>query len=169
MRMKIKVAIFSILFLLCFMLEPAVVVADRFPQGRALDFALKDISGNTVRLSDFDGMIIVLNFFTTWCPPCSREMPEFDEVAKKYNRRVKIIAVNISHELLSTVQRFSDNCDLEYVTILMDDGSANKLYGPMRAIPVTFIIDEDFNIVMRYTGMKTREELGEYIEKMLNK
>ena len=55
------------------------------------DFHLQDISGNTIRLSDYKGKVILLNFFATWCLPCRVEMPDFKKVSKEYKNEEKLL------------------------------------------------------------------------------
>ncbi|MBL7157526.1 MAG: TlpA family protein disulfide reductase [Candidatus Omnitrophica bacterium] len=139
---------------------------ERSAFGRAPDFELQDINGNTVRLSDYSGKVILLNFFATWCPPCRVEMPDFNEIADNYKGRVKIIAVNVGRESLSKVQRFAASNNLKF-TIAMDNGSVSNSYGPIRAIPVTVLIDRNFNIAKKYIGMRTKDIFTEGIKELL--
>ena len=134
--------------------------------GKAPDFQLQDINGNTITLSDYSGKVIALNFFATWCPPCRVEMPDFNEIQAEYPDRVKIIAINVGRESISKVQGFADSNNLEF-TIAMDDGNVSRLYGPIRAIPVTVIIDRDFNIAKKYVGLRTKEVFVADIETLL--
>jgi thiol-disulfide isomerase/thioredoxin len=134
--------------------------------GKATDFEIRDINGNTVKLADYSGKVIILNFFATWCPPCRREMPDFNEIAKKYPDDVKIIAVNVGREALPTVQSFASRNKLD-ITIALDDGSVGKAYGPISAIPVTVMIDRKFNIAKRYIGLRQQEVFVADIEKLL--
>ena len=140
--------------------------AEKPSQGKALDFELKDIKGNTLRLSDYSGRVILLNFFATWCPPCRVEMPDFDKIAKEYKDDVTVIAINISRESPRTVQDFVSRNNLTF-TVAIDDGSVSSLYGPVNAIPVTVIIDKDFNIAKKYIGMRKKEVFVRDIEGLL--
>ncbi|MFC1576396.1 TlpA disulfide reductase family protein [Candidatus Omnitrophota bacterium] len=123
--------------------------------GNAQDFTVKDINGKTVKLSDYSGKVILLNFFATWCPPCRTEMPDFEELQKEYKNDLKVIAINVGRESQGTVKSFAEKNGLTY-TIAMDDGSISRLYGPMPGIPVTVIIDKSFNIAKRYVGLRTK-------------
>jgi len=134
--------------------------------GKALDFEARDINGNMVKLSKYSGKIIMLNFFATWCPPCRKEMPDFNDIAKERKRDVKIIGVNVGRENLSKVRNFVNSGNLEF-DIVIDDGSISNLYGPITAIPVTVIIDRDFNIVKRHIGLMTKETLIEELKDLL--
>jgi len=127
------------------------------------DFELKDINGRTLKLSSHKGKVIILNFFATWCPPCRMEMPDFNEIAKDYKGKVEIIGVNVGRESLAKVREFVKSYDLKF-TIAIDDGTVSQLYGPIRAIPVSVVIDKDFNIAKRYIGARPKEIFIEDIE-----
>jgi len=133
--------------------------------GKAIDFELKDVNGKTIQLSDYSGKIIMLNFFGTWCPPCRVEMPDFNEIAKKYKNDVKVIAVCVGGSSPSKAKAFAEGMGLGF-TIVVDDGTVSRLYGPIRAIPVTVIIDKDFNIAEKYIGRRSREVFENAVKKL---
>ncbi|MFH1594717.1 MAG: TlpA disulfide reductase family protein [Candidatus Omnitrophota bacterium] len=157
------------IFLLAFSLMTFVVgcgntQAEKPASGdRASDFELTHINGDKIKLSDHAGKIIILNFFATWCPPCRNEMPDFDTIAKENKGTVEVIAVNVGREPLAKVQDFAKSNNLSF-SIVMDDGKVSNVYGPIRAIPVTVVIDKDFNIARRYIGMRTKEVFIKDIE-----
>ncbi|OGW74824.1 MAG: hypothetical protein A2Z72_06090 [Omnitrophica bacterium RBG_13_46_9] len=163
--MRIKAIFLLAIFLVTLVSGCGNTQAGDVDYGKALDFELQDINGNRLRLSDRSGRIIILNFFATWCPPCRMEMPDFNQIAKEYKNDVEVIAVNIAGENLSIVRDFVDANKLEF-PVAIDNNTANKLYGPINAIPVTVIIDKDFNIVRRYIGMRTKEVFVRDIEEL---
>ncbi|MCK4463827.1 MAG: TlpA family protein disulfide reductase [Candidatus Omnitrophica bacterium] len=140
--------------------------AEKTAYVKASNFTLNDINGKQIRLSDYSGKIIILNFFATRCPPCRREMPDFNEIAREYKDDVEVIAVNVGRESPSKLKDFAEQYNLKF-NILIDDGKASALYGPIRWIPATFIIDKNFNIARKYTGSRTRQQLAEDIEELL--
>lgn len=133
--------------------------------GKAIDFRLDDINGNAVRLFDYSGKVIILNFFATWCPPCRTEMPDFNEISDEYENEVEVIAVNVGRESLSKVKDFAREYNLRFI-IAMDDGEVSRLYGPIRAIPVTFVIDKNFGIARKYIGARSKEAFVRDIEQL---
>jgi len=166
--MRLKTYVLLLLFLTAFSIGCGNMPAEAPHGSKALDFTLKDINGDEVRLSDHSGKVIMLNFFATWCPPCKAEMPDFNEIQNEYKNDVKIIAVNVGGEALSKVQKFASRNNLTF-TIALDDGRVSDLYGPIRGIPVTVIIDKDFNIAKKYVGMRTKEVFVKDIEENLKK
>lgn len=131
--------------------------------GEARDFKAPDINGKVITLSDYKGKIILLNFFATWCPPCRMEMPDFNALSKKYPKEVEVIAVAVGRESLERVKSFVKSNNLSF-TVIMDDGNISSLYGPMPGIPVTVVIDKNFNIQRRYIGMRSKEVFLQDIE-----
>lgn len=157
-------------FFICLVLSLAIGCGPVRSEGgafvRAEDFNLKDIDGNDVRLSDYSGKVILLNFFATWCPPCRGEMPDFNQVFKDYGRNVVVVAVCVGNEGVPELKAFAEKNKLEF-PILVDDGTAAGIYGPIRAIPVTIVIDRYFNVVKKYIGAVSKKTMVKDIEELL--
>lgn len=108
----------------------------------APDFALQDVDGKVVRLSDFRGQTVVLNFWATWCTPCRREFPEFAEAYdREKNRGLVILAVNLK-ENLSAVRKFSSDFGAGFPILMDTDGSVASQYR-IQGLPVTWFIDRE--------------------------
>ena len=111
----------------------------------APDFELYNLSGKTVRLSDFSGKVLILDFFATWCPPCKAEIPHFVELKSKYgDSGLEIIGISLDrgagwNELL---ERFASTYQINYPILKGSDEVVNA-YGGIRAIPTTFVIDRN--------------------------
>lgn len=155
-------------FLTLITLGYRITHAEKSDYGKAHDFGLKDINDKMFKLSDYSGQIIMLNFFATWCPPCRAEIPDFNAISGEYKGYVKVIAINVGKESLTKVKNFAEALNLEF-TVALDDGVASGLYGPMPGIPVTVIIDKDFNIVRKYVGMRTKDVFIKDIEELMQK
>jgi thiol-disulfide isomerase/thioredoxin len=161
----------AFIFLLTLLISASMIgceltEAQKSPAEKAKDFEIQDINGNIVKLSDYPGKVILLNFFATWCPPCRMEMPDFNLIEKEYKDKVKIIAINAAHEPLPAVQEFVKTNNLEF-TVAIDDGRVGALYGPIPGIPVTVIIDKDFNIARKYVGLRPKEVFVNDINELL--
>ena len=118
-----------------------------------VDFQLKDIDGNTVRLSDFKDKIVFLNFWTTWCPECRYEMPLMQKLYAHFkDRDFAMVAINLN-EPAGIVKKYLRVNKLTFITLL---DSINELGGPfgIRGIPTTFIIDRDGGIIGRAVGSR---------------
>lgn len=117
---------------------------------KAPDFKLQTMDGQTVKLSDFRGKGVVLNFWASWCNPCKSEMPYLNEADRQHLKGVKIIAVNI-RETSKTVQNFFKEHDLNFTTILDKKGNVTKTYNVVK-IPSTFLIDKNGVVVKKMEG-----------------
>jgi len=130
----------------------------------SIDFTLKDLSGSEVSLSDYKGKIVILNFWATWCPPCRQEIPDFIDVFDKYKNE-DIQFLGISNEDAHTLRNFVLQYDINY-TILVDDAGVMGKYD-ITAIPTTYMIDREGQIIYKNVGMMPRAQLVNIIEDVL--
>ncbi len=134
---------------------------------KAPDFSLQDINGKTVRLSDYSGKVIILNFFATWCPPCREEIPDFIELVNTIDKgRFAIIGISVEKGDEGTVRKFAAVKKINY-PVLVDDGFVSKAYGSVSSIPTTFIIDRNGNIAEKIIGSRTKTEFEGKIKPLL--
>lgn len=131
------------------------------------NFTLLDLDKNEVLLSDFQGQIVVLNFWATWCPPCRDEIPDFIEVNNLYkDKNVQIIGVSIDTDM-KALEDFVEEFGINYPTWI--DGTIDKIspiWG-VRAIPTTFILTENGEVIYRNVGRMTKEQLIKILEEVL--
>jgi cytochrome c biogenesis protein CcmG/thiol:disulfide interchange protein DsbE len=130
-------------------------------------FALKDLKGNTVRLSDLKGKVVMVEFWATWCPPCRMAVPELEDIYARYKDRgfaLVAISMDTSEE---RVAEFVKEEGINY-TVVMDDGDVSSRYGVI-SIPVAFILDKEGNIVSKHMGFVPGlgEEFAKDIEELL--
>ena len=125
----------------------------------AYNFELKTIEGNVVKLSDYKGKMVFLNFWATWCPPCKGEMPDLQEVRNqlKTGNNAVLLAVNIQEDN-ETVNSFVQQNNLTLPILMDSTGEIAQQYG-IRSIPTTFVIDKDGNIVNKFIGAVTKDQL----------
>ncbi len=118
-----------------------------------IDFSLTDINGAQVNLKDFQGKIIMLNFWASWCPPCREEMPSMEAFySKMKGRNFEMLAVNIQ-ENESTVKNFLQKNRYTFPVLMDLEGVAAQKYK-IRSIPTTFIIDSKGKIAGVFTGSR---------------
>ena len=128
--------------------EPTTV--DGLSQGQAPDFTLLDLDGNQVSLGDFAGQPLVINFWATWCPPCQDEMPLLVEAFEREGGQVVFLAISID-EPERAVRRFAEKNDISFI-ILLDEGGKVASEYQVKSIPITFFVNRDGQVVMRYVG-----------------
>ncbi|MCX7904864.1 MAG: TlpA family protein disulfide reductase [Caloramator sp.] len=134
----------------------------------ASDFSLQNLSGETVKLSDYKGKVVVLNFFATWCPPCKAELPGFVKMVDEYKGKdVQFVFVDIGEDK-KTVEDFLKANSYNIVPLMDYDGNIANIYG-VRGIPTTFIIDKNFEIINQHVGYMDEGTLKDLIDSTLNK
>ncbi len=116
------------------------------PQRVALpDFVVYDREGNEVRLSDYQGKPVVLNFWASWCGPCQMEMPDFDEAYKRLEGKVEFLMVNVTDGQRETAEKasaFVEERGFSFPIYFDSDLNASTTYGAY-SLPTTFFIDAE--------------------------
>ncbi len=143
-----------------------VIGAD--PTGQAApQFALKDIDGKTVKLSDFRGKAVVLNFWATWCPPCKTEMPWLVDLQQQYAPEgLTVVGVALDEAGADEIAKFARDMKLNYPILIGDDTTADA-YGNVQMLPTTFYIDRDGKIVARVVGLTGKREIEDNMKEAL--
>lgn len=135
---------------------------------KAPDFELTLLSGETVKLSDYEGKKVLINFWATWCGPCVREMPAFEKLHNEFSDKLVILGVN-SGESADTVQRFADKNGFTFPIGLDETYEIQSLYpGVMNGIPYTVIVDEERNIIHTQTGAGDADQMYDYYKSFLD-
>lgn len=126
----------------------------------APDFILDTVSGDTVRLQDFRGKVVLLNFWATWCPPCEAEMPDLDALHRDYGpeRGFTVLAVNMQ-ESRANVEGFAQKYNFAFPLLLDTDGAVSRWDYGVRSLPTSLIIDRDGNIRDIWTGQIPRDSM----------
>lgn len=133
----------------------------------APDFTLKSLDGKDVRLSDYKGKAVLLNFWATYCQPCKIEMPWFAELQKQYAPQgLEVVGVAMDDVTPETIKKFASDLGVNY-PILIGKESVADLYGGMQFLPTTFYIDRQGKIVDRVFGLVSHSEIEGNIKKAL--
>lgn len=128
---------------------------------------LKNLDGKSVKLSDFKGKVVILDFWATWCPPCREEIPNFVELQSKYkDQGLVVIGISLDQGGPGVVSSFAKAQKINY-PIVMGDEAVSTQYGDIQAIPTTFIIDPNGNIVERHEGFTDKSVFEDAIKKLL--
>ena len=117
-------------------------------------FTLRNLKGNLEGIDDHLGKVIIINFWATWCTPCVKEMPSFENLYRRFRSKgLTILAVSLDKNSPSKVQEFVDKHKLSFPVLLDTDGGAEKLY-PSFTIPFTYVVDKKGRVVARVDGGK---------------
>jgi peroxiredoxin len=137
---------------------------DRKP---APDFALKDVNGHTVKLSDYRGKVVLLDFWATWCGPCKIEIPWFQEFERQNkDRGFAVIGVAMDDEGWDVVKPFARERGINYRLVIGDDSVAQQ-FGGVEALPTTFLIDREGRIASVHIGLSGKRDFEDGIQELL--
>ncbi|MGC1453923.1 MAG: TlpA disulfide reductase family protein [Nitrospirota bacterium] len=132
----------------------------------AADFSLQDMSGKTVKLSDYKGKVVLLEFWATWCPPCRASVPGLEKLHKAYkDKGLVLLAVSMDEGGWDEVRSFIKESGITY-TILKGTEDVAKKYQ-VRSIPLMLVLDKEGKISKRYLGMGSDEDLEKDIKASL--
>ena len=136
------------------------------PNQPAPAFTLKSLDGKTLALSELKGKIVVVNFWATWCPPCRAEIPDFVEVYEQNRAKgLEIVGVSVDEMTPQQLRPFVDKNKMSYPVALVTDKILRD-YGPISAIPTTFIIDKKGIIRHAEEGMMDKQTLTTLFQKL---
>ena len=133
-----------------------------------LNFTLKDVQGKNVRLSDYKGKVILLDFWATWCGPCKVEIPWFVEFQQKYGAQgLQVIGVSVD-DTVEKLKPYVKEYKMNYPVLQgLNHDDIQDAYGPLWGIPVTTIISRDAKICAKHSGISTKENFEKEIKSLL--
>jgi peroxiredoxin len=161
--------------------EPVAPVASHDPdesaaQGAAcmagakpanLDFTLPDLDGKQVKLSDFKGKVILLNFWATWCGPCKAEIPGFVELQTKYRNDLVVIGFSVD-DPADKARAFATEYKMNYPVLLgLGRDEVQEAYGPIWGIPSSFLISRDAKVCKKHMGIAPKTVFEKEIQALL--
>ena len=131
----------------------------------APDFTVYDIDGNAVKLSDFYGKPLIINFWASWCGPCQMEMPEFQSAYDEYGDKINFVIVNMTdgqRETVETASGFMAESGYTFPVYYDTDMDAASVYG-VYSLPATYFADSEGYLVAHAKGMLTADMMAEGI------
>ncbi|MBD3165159.1 redoxin domain-containing protein [bacterium] len=166
--MQTRMNAIAVLLLAVLLIAPVTLQAKDAAPG----FALKTMDGETVKLSDYEGKVVLLNFWATWCPPCKLEIPHFIEMYDELeDDGLVILGVLVSDEP-ANMERYSKQVGIDYPLALGDHDVASVyqklLPQSMRGgIPFSFIIDREGKINAHHVGYQDKQAWLNMVQPLL--
>ena len=133
-----------------------------------LDFTLKDINGANIKLADYKGKVVLLNFWATWCGPCKLEIPEFVEAYERYRDKGFVILGVLSEDDPSpaVLRTFMTEFKMNY-PVFREHQALAEANGELWALPTSILIDRRGSICTKHTGAMSKEMLEQEIKGLL--
>jgi peroxiredoxin len=132
-------------------------------------FELKDIEGDIRKMSEWDGKVLLVNFWATWCPPCKKEIPAFMELQEEYSSKgFQVIGLAIDDE--ESVKDYADTMGMNYPIMAAELTAMEiaRLYGNrVNALPFSAFVGRDGKISLTKPGEISKEDAEEIINKLL--
>jgi len=134
--------------------------------GTAIDFEAVDINGKSIKLTEFKGKIVILDFWATWCPPCIKEIPNLKKIYSKYkDEDFEIISIALERKPKEHALKFVSDKKMDWVHIIdKDKGREIATEYKIRYIPTMYVINKKGEIIE--SGIRG-EKLGEKIAELL--
>jgi thiol-disulfide isomerase/thioredoxin len=132
------------------------------------DFELYTLDGEAIKLSDYFGKIVIVDFWATWCGPCRMAVPELVELQREYENELIIIGISLDQPYTQrNLKPFIKQYGINYPVVLGNQ-EVVEAYGNIRGIPTSFIINAEGEIVNKFTGYVPKSYYVTEIEKLLS-
>lgn len=129
-------------------------------------FELADLAGNRAALEDYKGKAVYLNFWTTWCKWCKKEMPALESVYRDYQGKgLVVLAIDVGEDA-GKVERYIRENEYSFPVLLDDDKSVSEAYG-VRSIPVSVLLDTEGRVAYQFVGAMNENQMRSAIDSLL--
>jgi thiol-disulfide isomerase/thioredoxin len=134
---------------------------------KAPGFALQGLDGKTVDFSQFQGKVVLVDFWASWCRPCRMSIPDLNSLYQKYSPKgFEVVGISLDNGGVTKVQKFADEIGISY-TVVMGSKEIVKSWDTGPAIPVAFLVNRDGEIVGKYVGLQDKTKLENEILRYL--
>ena len=133
-----------------------------------LDFVIKDMNGEDVRLADYAGKVVLLDFWATWCGPCKVEIPGFVELQDAYGDQGLVVLGLSVDDTVEKLKPFAAEFKMNYpVLVGLEREDVQDAFGPIWGLPTTFLIGRDGSICKTHMGMAPKDQFEREIKALL--
>jgi peroxiredoxin len=163
-RSRFSLAVICITITLSLLVALDSVAATKMPS-----FSLKSVqNGNIVKSSTFDGKVLLLTFFATWCPPCAQEVPVLNGLQEELaDSGFSVVGLSVDQQGPEVVAKFVKKKAITY-PVLMAEAKTTSDFGGVYGIPVAFLVNKSGNVVKKYTGYVQHDILEKDVRSLLN-
>jgi peroxiredoxin len=148
-------------------LSPAISLKKEAERKRAPDFELRDKDGKAVRLSDYAGKVVLLDFWATWCGPCKSSIPWFNELYAKYGSNgLVVLGISMDEDGWHAVRPFKGKDPMGY-PVVMGSKRVAYLYGEVDSLPLAFFVDRDQRVAAIHLGAPNKKDFEKTIKLLL--
>ena len=142
------------------------ITTESTPQNALPAFTLPDLSGQQRSISEWQGKILIINFWATWCPPCRKEIPEFIKLQQELgDQGLQFIGIAIEEK--TSVEEYIDFVKINYPILIGEDAGialSQKMGNTINALPFSIVVDNKGNIVHRQPGEFSRNQILEVVK-----
>ena len=160
---NLSTLVFSVCMALsAILITPSVQASSVKLSEEAPDFTLKSLGGDNLRLEEYRGQVVLINFWASWCGPCRQEMPILDRLHQRYeDTGFAVLGVNVEGEV-APAQKIVDKTNVTF-PVLIDEGQIVSQLYDLEAMPSTVVVDRDGRVRYVHRGYKPGDE-AKYVE-----
>jgi cytochrome c biogenesis protein CcmG/thiol:disulfide interchange protein DsbE len=139
----------------------------------ALDFTLRDLDNKEVKLSDYEGKVVLVNFWATWCPPCRAEIPHFVEMVDEMgDKGLVVLGISLDRGGVPVVEKWLKDNPVNYTMVMGEDPVTQEFQALLSqsdrgAIPFSFIINKSGEVKHKIVGYRDKAEWVTMINPLL--
>lgn len=132
------------------------------------DFILRSVPDKKeINIKDYRGKVVLITFWATWCGPCIKEIPSLNSLQEVYGGQgFSVLGISMDQGGARIVEKMMKRTSINY-PIVMDNQKVSKSFGGIFGIPASFLVDRSGNIIKRYTGWVSHDELETDIKKVV--
>lgn len=133
----------------------------------APNFDLTSTDGKNIKLSDYRGKVVIVDFWATWCPPCRKGIPDLIDLQKQFKKNLVVIGISLDQDTKSDVVPFVKKYGINY-PVVYGTNQVIMDYGSINAIPTSFVINKEGKIVDKHVGLVPKSEYESKIKEILS-